>query len=198
MKVKVTQVPWTAAKVMKNINFGIARGLTKTAKEGQSAVVDALKGAFTLRGTWFQQSNKFGIKVKPAKPNDLQAAVWTMADWLEPHETGKDKQGSGHRIAVPQWAIRRRGSTMKITSAKKARRLLAAGKAFLLQTHRGEVIATQKGRGDDKRLVVLYGLESRVRIKKRSTFYEPIQKVVLRNCARNINASMADALNTMR
>lgn len=198
LKTRITQVPWTAAKVMKNINFGLARGLTKTAKEGQSAVVSALRGSFTLRGTWFQQSNKFGIKVKPAKPNDLSAEVRTMADWLEPHETGKDKQGGSHRIAIPQWAIRPRGSSMRITSAKKARRLLATGKAFLLKTHRGEVIAMQKGRGDNERLVVLYGLERRVRIKKRSTFYEPLEKLVSRNGAKNINASITDALNTMK
>jgi hypothetical protein len=85
---KITQSPPSAEKIYSNIRFGTAMGLTKTAKDGQSAVLGALKGTFTLRGSWFQPGNKFGIKIKAATKDDLSAEVRTMADWLKIHEDG--------------------------------------------------------------------------------------------------------------
>lgn len=188
----------TSAEIMKQIIFGTVKGLTKTAKEGQSAVVGALKSTFTLRGSWFQQSNKYGIRVTPAKRDKLVAEVKTAATWLEPHEEGTDKVGRGHRIAVPQDGIRKRGQKKIIKADMKARAMLASGQAFILKTKHGEVIATRKGRGRVKKLVLLYGLESRVRIKKQSTFREPIQNVVDRRLKANIKEGIADAFRTMR
>src|SRR5688500_4786210 len=95
LSTRIIQRPPDATKVMKNINFGLARGLTQTAKDGQAAVLGALRGTFTLRGTWFQQNMRHGIKVKPARPHDLSAEVHTLASWLERHETGKAKTAQG-------------------------------------------------------------------------------------------------------
>src|SRR5688500_13708840 len=92
---------------MRNINFGLARGLTRTAKDGQQAVLGAVGGKFTLRSTWFQQNMRHGIKVKPARPHDLSAEVHTLANWLEKHETGKDKTAQGGAVAVPTDQVRR-------------------------------------------------------------------------------------------
>src|SRR5690349_11542675 len=108
VKVQITQRPPGAEKITRNINFGIARGLTRIAKDGQSAVLGALRGTFTLRGTWFQQNMRYGIKVKSAKPTDLVSEVRTMADWMERHETGTDKASiEGKSIAVPTDQVRR-------------------------------------------------------------------------------------------
>lgn len=179
----------------KQINFGLAVALTKTAKQGQAASVSAIKSTFTTRGTWFNQNMRHGIKITPAKKDKLQSSIHTLATWLDAHETGGIKTGHGHRISVPQWKIRPRGSRMIITTPKKARSLLASGKAFILHTEKGDVIAMV---GPNHRLFLLYGLEDRVRIKKQSTFYEPIEKVVKQNLSRNMKDAIAFAIRTAR
>lgn len=184
--------------IVKQINFGTAKGLTETAKQGQKAAIGAIKGSFTTRGTWFNPSMKHGIRITPATKTKLQAEVKTAADWLEPHETGDDKTGRDHRLGVPQDKIRPRGSTRKIRADQKVRRLLASGKAFILKTKNGDVVAMRQGRGKRKSLVILYGLEKSVRIRKRSTFYEPIQKVVNRRLKKNIEDGIQFALRTAR
>ena len=75
--------------LQKQAVFATAVALTNTAKDAQADVLDSLAQTFTLRGKWFAPSNKFGIKVKTARKDDLQSAVYTDADWLIPHETGR-------------------------------------------------------------------------------------------------------------
>jgi hypothetical protein len=193
---KITERPPSAEKIIKNINFGLAVGLTKTAKEGQAAVIGALKGAFTLRGTWYQHGNRFGIKIQPAKPTNLEAAVQTRADWLLPHEEGKDKEPrSGQHLAVPTDQVRR-NKRLIIPRGQRPKGL--GSKVFMLQTRHGPVLAQRLKRGKRKGIVVLYGLERKVRIRKRPTFYPPIQKVVQRRLNFNVQREVEKALRTMR
>lgn len=194
LKAKITKLPFTPAQVMKQVNFGTARGLTQTAKEGQAAVVDALPQKFTIRGKWWQQNMRYGIRIKSAKPNDLKADVHTDADWLEAHERGGTKSGRGHRLGVPTFKMRPRGSKKILSARLRPKALLAAGRAFIMQTPRGEVIAQVKGK--DK-LEVLYGLEPAVKIKKTSTFFEPVAKAV-KNLRKNINDGIVHAFRTAR
>jgi len=65
--------------IMKQVNFGTAKGLTDTAKQGQAAVVGAIKGTFTTRGNWFNQNMKHGIKITP----ELLAAVNKRSDAID-------------------------------------------------------------------------------------------------------------------
>ncbi len=188
-------MPPSAVKIVKNLNFGTAVGLTKTAKEGPAAVVGALKGTFTLRGSWFNQNMRHGIKITPARKDRLYSEVKTLADWLEPHETGKDKTARGGKVAVPTAEVRR-NKRMIIPRAQRPRGL--GSKAFVLQTKHGPVLAQRISRGKRKGLIVLYGLEQKVRIRKRSTFYEPIEKVVKRRLKGNIADGIQHALATMR
>jgi hypothetical protein len=188
-------MPPPVAKVMGNINFGTAKGLTETAKEAQSAVQGAIKGTFVVRGNWWQQSNRYGIRIKPATKADLRAEIRTMADWLEPHETGKDKQARGGQVAVPTENVRR-NKRLIIPRGQRPKGL--GSKAFVLQTKHGPVLAQRISRGPRKGLVVLYGLERSVRIRKQSTFYEPIQKVVRRRLEHNVKRGIAHAFATAR
>lgn len=183
------------AAIIKQVNFGTAVGLTKTAKEGQSAVVGAIKGTFTTRGTWFNQNMRHGIKITPAKKDKLQAEVKTLADWLEPHETGTDKHARGGRVAVPTDQVRR-NKRLIIPRGQRPKGL--AAKAFVLQTKRGPVLAQRLMKGKRKGLIVLYGLEKTVKIKKNSTFYEPLEKVVKRRLHDNIRDGIKFALATMK
>lgn len=184
--------------IVKQIEFGTAVGLTQTAKDGQKAVVDALAGTFTLRGNWWQQSNKFGIKIKPATKNDLSSEVRTAADWLELHETGGDKtRKGGGRLTIPTDNVRR-NKRMIIPRAQRPMALKGKN-TFIETTKRGETVLFKRvGRGKNQKIVALYILEPKVRIRKQSTFYAPIQAVVKRNLDRNIKAGIEKALATAR
>lgn len=195
LSTKIINTLPSADKLYKNVQFGTAMGLTKTAKDGQAASVDAIKGTFTVRGNWWQQNMRHGIKIKPARPTDMTAEVKTAADWLEPHETGKDKQARGGDVAVPTDQIRR-NKRMIIPRGQRPRGLGA--KVFKLMTKRGEVLAQRMQRGPRKGIVILYGLERSVKIRKQSTFYEPIGKAVKRNINKNIADGIAKAFSTMR
>jgi hypothetical protein len=192
---KITQAPPSADKIYKNIQFGTAMGLTQTAKDGQSAVRSALKGTFTLRNSWSEPSNKFGIKIKPATKDDLSAEVRTMADWLNIHEEGGIKHAQSGRLAIPTDNVRR---NKRLIIPRNQRPKGLARKAFVLMTKKGPVLAQRISRGKRKGLIVLYGLETSARIKKQSTFYDPIKKVVAARLNINIEAGIQKALDTMR
>jgi hypothetical protein len=193
---KIVQRPPDAEKIAKNIDFGTAVGLTQTAKDGQGAVVSALKSTFTLRGTWFEQQNKFGIKVKPATKADLRAEIRTQADWLEIHEEGGDKTGLRGRIAVPTDNVRR---NKRLIIPKAMRPAALRGKrTFIIKTKHGDVIFQRTGKGKRSKIKALYDLESKVHIKKQSTFYDPLQVIVQKTLSRNIEAGIAKAIATMR
>lgn len=193
LSARITQRP-DFAKTMRQIDFGTAVGLTKTAKQAQDAVVSSLKSTFTLRGNWFEQRNKFGIKITPARKDKLQAEVKTAADWLEAHEEGTDKTGQG-RLAIPTDQVRR-NKRMIIPRGQRPKGL--ASKAFILETKKGPVLAQRLMKGKRKGLIILYGLEKTVKIKKRSTFHEPIQKVVKSNLKDNIRTGIAMAFATAK
>lgn len=182
------------AEIIKQVNFGTAVGLTKTAKMAQSATQESLDSNFTIRNKW-SRVGPYAIKITPARPATLQATVYTNANWLKPHEDGTDKHAQGGSIAVPTENVRR-NKRLIIPKAQRPRGL--AAKAFKLQTKRGVVLATRQGRGKAKKLVILYGLESVVRIKKRPTFREPIQKVVDTRLRLNIANAITNAFKTMR
>lgn len=194
LKARLTQMP-DLREISKQIDFGTALGLTNTAKEGQKAVMKALGDTFTLRGGWFNQSNKYGIRIKMARRDDLAAEVRTAAEWLALHETGGDKTPrSGRSIAVPTDEVRR---NKRLIIAKSQRPAALRGKnTFVLNTKNGRVLFQRKGKGKKSRIVALYNLEPRVKIKKQSTFYEPIQQVVRTRLKENIRLGIHKAFAT--
>lgn len=209
MKLEITKRPdW--AKIGKNVRFGTALGLTRTAQAAQAEVILEIQKTFQTRGNWFQKSNKFGIRITAAKKTDPtpEAAVHTAADWLVPHETGATKTPHGRaRFAVPTEAVGRGGR--RIPASRKPRNLK---NSFVLQTKRGPVLFQRlygnragkftarkiKRGGTGTQIVPMYGLEGSVKIKKRSTFYEPIRKVCEKRLAEEVREGIHNALRTMR
>jgi len=191
---RIVQMPDLRA-IAKQIDFGTAKGLTDTAKAAQKASIAAIKSTFTTRGNWMEPSNRFGVRVTPARRDKLTAEVHTAADWLKPHETGEDKRARTGNVAVPTDQVRR-NKRMIIPRGQRPKGL--AAKAFKLQTKHGVVLAQRLKRGKRKGLIVLYGLEPSVKIKRQSTFYEPIEKAVKDNLRQNIAAGIRFALATRR
>lgn len=196
-------------KIGKNLRFGLASGLMKTAKEGQAEVIKTIKSEFTTRGRWMEPSTPFGIRITPAKRDakEIEATVQTAADWLLLHETGGTKKPQNGNLAVPTENVRRN----KRDIIQKAQRPRNLKNAFVLQTKKGPVLfqklfgnasgkfTTRKlktNRGT--RLVAVYGLEKSAKIKKRSTFYEPLEALVEKHGDRNVLAAIDAAFATMK
>lgn len=193
---KLIQRPPSAAEIIKQTNFGTAVGISRNVKRGQEAVRKALHRDFTIRNKW-AEIGPYAIKIKTAKASDLAGVIWTNAGWLEPHEKGGTKIPKGKSVAVPTWQLRPKGSTKILRTQIRPKALLASGKAFILNTPKGRVIARLKGKG--QRLEILYGLEPRVRLKRTSTFYDPIENQVRRflnhDIQQGIRGAFANALH---
>jgi hypothetical protein len=184
-------------KVLKSMRFGVANALTQTAKQAQAAVQGELRGKFTLRGRWFEQNNKFGIKVKPAKPNALVAKVTTEAGWLAKQEAGGTHLPFRNFLAIPTENVRPKGSTKIIRGPLRPANLK---NSFVIKSKKAGVslLIQRYGRGKKKQNRVMYILVSRVNIKAAHVFYDPIKKVVERRLATNIQKYVQEALNTIR
>lgn len=183
-------------KIAKQFAFASAQALTKTAKEAQIAIIDQLPEHFTLRGNWFQPGYKFGIKIKPAKKDNLKAIVGTDADWLEKFETGADKTPRNKFLAIPTDNVRR--SKRQIIQRGQRPGALRGKGDVVLQTKSGPVLFVRQGRGKNKRLVALYNLEVKAKIRKNSAVIEPAVKVINGRLYKNFSESFIKALKTAR
>ncbi|HEX3560375.1 MAG TPA: hypothetical protein VHU19_14300 [Pyrinomonadaceae bacterium] len=168
-------MPGKTFDLSRQVTFALAATLTTVAKEAQAASIKEIERDFTVRNNWDQPGNAMGIKALPATKDDLSAAVATKADWLIPHEEGTDKTPLriGGQLAIPTTAVRR----TKRDIIRKNQRPRALSRAFLLKTKNGPVIAQWQGRGKNRKLVVLYHLKPRAKIRKQSTVVTPTVKV---------------------
>lgn len=184
-------------KVLKSMKFGTANALTQTAKQAQAGVQGQLKGLFTVRGRWFEQGNKFGIKVKPATPATLVSKVSTQADWLTKQEEGGDYTPFKNFFAVPTENVRPKGSTKIIRGRLKPGNLV---NSFIIPSKKpGVKLLMQRfGRGRRKQTRVMYVLVPRIHVRAVKVFYDPIEKVVRRRLTTNLQKFVQEALNGIK
>lgn len=180
----------------RQITFAAAQTLTGLAKQGQAASQRAIQSTFVTRGRWYLASNALGVRVKPARRDDLEASVHSGADFLKQHETGGVKRSrSGKDLAIA--IVGTGGARPRITS--KLRRELKpgalGGKAFRINTRSGPVLFYRRGK--KQKLTALYTIEKSGRIRKQSVIVEPVTKVVFRRAAplfvENLKKALASA-----
>jgi hypothetical protein len=182
-------------KVAKNVTFGYARGLTKTAQKAQDDVIEGLRDKFTLRGRWFEKNNRFGIKMTPATPKKLDSAVWTRASWLSLHEEGGTKTPTkSQNIVVPTTNVRRNKKYI-IPKAQRPRQLKGT---FVIKSERQRLFMQRRGKGKRSSVRVMYVLTKNAQIKKRGAFIKTAQKSVDQNRDLIMRKSIDDALRSMR
>lgn len=182
--------------VAKQLNFATAFALTQTAKDGQSASIRAIRENFTLRSDWSDPKNKMGVRIKPAKKNDLTAEVKTASAFLEKFEDGTDKLPRGKRIAIPTENVRRNKRDI-ITKANRPA-ALRGKRTFLMETKAGLVLFQRKFTGKRSKIVPLYVLKPRAKTPKKPSFYQPIGEIARKNLVRNFNEAMKKAMETAK
>jgi hypothetical protein len=188
----------SAEKIIKNINFGTAVGLTKTAGEAKSAVIGAWKGKFTIRNPWLERS-PIGPKIKPATRDKLTAEVSMSAKFARLQDEGGIKLPYKNYLAMPADSGPLAGKK-RIPVAMRPKNLKDA---FILTTKSGTkllCIRKMSGRGKNRSsgVVPMYVLIPRASIKRADIFRDPIEKVVNRRLKPNISAGITRALQTMR
>jgi hypothetical protein len=170
----------------KQTTFAIYSALTMTAKEIQAETIKGLDktsgGAFDIRTNWNKPSNIFGVRVKPATKQKLEAWIGTAAEWLE--KFVREPQGSivlklprGEFIAIPTSNVRRtKRDLIRATQRPQAIR----GKRDILlpmKSGRGFVLFQEQGRGVNAKRVALYVLVRRAQIHERDVLYGPAKRV---------------------
>ena len=180
----------------KQIRFATAVALTKTAQQAQAASIDSIAKTFSIRNNWSQPGNKFGIRIKPAKKDNLEAQVTTFANWLKLHEEESTKLPSKKFIAIPTVNVRRNKKDI-ITKGNRPNALRGKN-TFVIDTKNGPVIFQRKGKGKREKLIALYILKPKAHIKKQSTFYEPIGRIARANFDRNFTEAVKNAFATTK
>jgi hypothetical protein len=183
--------------LVKQVTFALAQTLTAVMKDAQAEVNSDIERTFTVRNGWNRPSNAMGIKVQPATKSDLSAALVTRADWLIPHETGEDKVPDGNALAVPGRNVRR---TKRDIIQRSQRPKALRGKRDVVLPLRGGGLGLfqRKGKGRNGRLVFLYTLAKRARIRKQPTVIEPTIKVAEKKFDKLFYANLKKALRPTR
>lgn len=108
----------------KQATFALVIAANETAKEVQAFTVnELLPDKFTLRakGTpWQKPGNKLGFNIKFANKSNLTSVLGSQANFLERQEEGGNKDGNGHRVAVPTPFWKKREEIMHRTKKPRA------------------------------------------------------------------------------
>lgn len=181
----------------KQVRFAVAVALTQTAKEAQKTVLADIGSTFTLRNNWSQPSSAVGIKALPATKTDLSAAVVTKADWLIEHETGEDKVPEGRHLTVPSANVRR--TKRDIVARVQRPRALRNKRDVVLPLKGGGLgLFQRRGRGKGSKLVFLYTMTRRARIRRQPTVVEPTVQTFEKKFDRLLEKSLRAAFRTAR
>jgi len=183
----------------RQLPFAIAKSLTDTAKDAQSATQRQTRKEFNLHGPFIPN----GIRITAARKHDLvrygfcQATVYTapkISGFMPDHETGESRSPRRVTIATPAKDLKRkayRTKTGKVKKTYKPESLLrdykpyrggrkaitgrpgrGKGKAFITRTKRGSLIIAQRTGRKRYPLATLYNLIDKAKIKPRWRFKE--------------------------
>lgn len=185
------------ANLVKQVTFALAQTLTGIVKEAQREAISNIESTFTVRSNWDKPSNAMGIKALPATKTDLSAALVTRADWLIPHEEGEDKVPEGRALAVPSKNVRRTKRDI-IQKSQRPRALRGKRDVVLPLGGGGLGLFQRKGKGRNSRLVFLYTLAKRARIRKQATVIGPTVEIFEKKFDKLFYANLKKALRSAK
>ena len=173
----------------KNTRFALASSLTLTAKEIQTATIKRIESSFTIRNNWDKPTNALGIRIKPATKEKLEAWIGTAAAFLE--KFVREPEGSivlklpqGEFLAIPTSNVRRTKKDI-IRATQRPQRLRGKRDIVLpMQSGKGFVLFQEQGRGVNRKLVALYLLVRRAKIREKDVLYGPAKTTFERRFAK--------------
>lgn len=178
----------------KQIPFAVSKGINNTAEKMRQSTLQGAKDTLTLRGSWFNPRTKYGFNVKPSTKNNLQADIYTNADWMKIQEDGGIKTAKG-LIAIPTTDVKRNKKDI-ITKGNRPRNAKGAFKITLKNGQ--QAIAKEVGKGKNKRLVILYWLEKQAKIKGVYKFHDIATNTFKANIENDMKEAVNYALSTAR
>lgn len=185
--------------------FAIASALTRLGQEVKTAQVKATDDAFTIRNRWNVQG-PLAFKVQKAEKKDYPnsfAVVGTAAEFLEkfirePAGSIVIKTPRGEFLAIPTTNVRRTKRDI-IRAMQRPRALRDKGASVVLPTRSGGLALFElRGRGKQRKLVRLYNLVKRAKIKEVDIVAGPAEKVVTKRFGPILTEQHAKALATAR
>jgi hypothetical protein len=171
--------------------FASALALTKTGQAGQQASIDAILKFFTVRSTWYQPSSPFGVRFRPATKANLETDVESAAPWLQLHETGGIKTPRGRMLAIPTRFVRPDARAL-IPASRRPRNIR---NPVVIRSRSGSLILAER---QGERLIPLYVLTPRARIRRESVVIDPVTDTFNREFPANFSRSLEKALETAK
>lgn len=201
-------------ELSKQESFARVSALTKTAHDVKTSQIKATEEKFTIRNNW-NTRGPLAFKVKGATKQNPVALIETAAEFLE--KFIRERPGSftiklpqGNFIAIPTSNVKRTKRDI-IRAAQRPAALRGKRDVVLpMKSGRGYVLFQGKpnrsrgerrssgGRGRAGRLVALYILTPRARIKQVDVIQGPAEKTVQKRFAINYAAALEKALATAR
>lgn len=188
-----TQVPYASAVA-----------LTKTAQQGQAKVQESLPVRFTIRRLAWA---KGGVRIQPAKKTLLEARVQDINPYMERQETGADKLPKhGRFVAVPLSGVRGWYSRKLIAPEDMPDKVMEQGgfirgsimyRVTFKQGRRGRlskaVGGMQKAAKWSRKIVPMYALVRKAKMRARYDFRPTVEAVVQKNFRANFAEAFAKA-----
>ncbi len=180
----------------KQVRFATAVALTRTAQAAQKEVREQLPERFTIRSGWVAK----GIRITPARKNNLQAGVRVLDDFMALQETGGLKASRrGNSLGIPVGARPRPES--RTGPARFPGALLQKPGHFIAPLEPGSnrmALWRRTGRGRRSKMKLMYVFADQVRIEPRFGFQETVEETVHRHLQVAFTNALMEALRTAR
>lgn len=195
---------FSPAAIERNIRFGTAKGLTTTATQAQTAVINKLRSTFTIRSNWLSPSTPVGIKREIATPQTMKARVYTAARFLPLQDEGGIKLPYKNYLAMPadNGPLAGKKRIPENLRPRNLKNTFGADKVFELVTKSGTRLLCVRGFTQvsqwSEQVVPMYVLIKRALIKPAEVFHDPIIQVCNEKLRPNIAQEIQSALDGMK
>lgn len=216
----VEEVARITNRFARQMTFAATKAINETLEGAQRETIESLQRHFIVRGTWYRPQQKYGIKAKFSRLNDLTASLYTAADWLVEHETGGTRTGKrAKKLAFPAVGPQQPRPQLpeKVVRALKPKRILpppgydpkvrrrgrrrARPFAFIVPSKKksGVSLVLQRTTYDTKQKpLLMYVLETVRKFKQRPTVIEPTVEYFNRHFETIYSKWLDEALRTAR
>lgn len=175
----------------KQLRFATAKTLTQVAKRAQAKAIEKIKAQVHPRAAWYLPSNRFGVRITPARPDSLTAEVKSDAYWLAAlDQAQRHTAEAGHMLIVPTDVLRR-----LLGDKNRPQRPGVFAKTFIIKTEAGlELLCKRTG----ATIVVLAVLKQSVPRPQKTPLTSAVIETFEKEFAPTFAQNLADAIATAR